>query len=132
MSKVFLQYSGRKHFPLTLTMPWLTVPLTWDETTGRLLEVDREDAERLADSSGVDFTILHHLTQEHKEEKAAPFDEPLLLKPPDVEDVEPSINLQCPYCNRKPYKRQDFYDRHIANKHPEQLVGRNNGNDNGE
>ena len=62
-------------------MPWLQTPLTWDSSTGRLLEVDREDAERLADTSGADFRVMKFLEPENEEYEypipGAPFDEPL-------------------------------------------------------
>lgn len=158
MPNVLLQYNG-KRFPLALKMPWLAKPLTWDRDTGRLLEVDSEDAERLSgDGDGTIFVIVSHsdteaVTQHIKdlrkgfpdlEEKSPPDWYKWLKnegKVPVIEILDspgvgeekplaPSTEMQCPYCDHKPYKRKDFYDKHIADKHPERLIEVNNGNNN--
>ena len=153
MAKVPLRYTA-KRLPLSLRMPWLVEPLTWDNDTGRTIDVDSGDAERLTtDGDGTTF-VIEPLRKEGvitKEEIAEGLTEgPLgVMKfltalpgaPPDigednapfdVEEVEETstTDMQCPYCKHKPYKRQDFYDRHIASKHPEYLVEANDGNDN--
>ena len=141
MAKVLLRYNG-KRLPLSLTMPWLAEPLMWDNDTRRTIDVDSEDAERLiTDGDGTTFVIESQVKEGviTKEEIAKSLSEgpggvvklftALSEAPPDVEEIA-TADLQCPHCNHKPYKRQDFYDRHIATKHPEhpEVI---HGNDNG-
>ena len=57
MAKVRLRFTGERLF-LTLRMPWLIEPLTWDNNTGRVIDVEYENARRLAtDGDGTMFVI---------------------------------------------------------------------------
>lgn len=98
MPKVVLEYSGRK-FPLTLEMPWLSRPLDWTMATGRTLDVDRADAERLVETSGQDFRILAYL-----EDEPAPI------------EVPTGDGHLCPVCF-KVYKYAASLKRHMKVKH---------------
>ncbi len=175
MPNVLLQYTG-KRLPLSLKMPWLVKPLTWDRDTGRTLEVDSGDAERLSgDGDGTIFVVMSHsdvpkpingfnpanykevvgflakasaenpeIQEPHDLEEKPPPDWYKWLKnegkvpipeipdSPDVGGKEAEGEIQCPHCDHKPYKRKDFYDKHIADKHSEPVVEVENGDDNGQ
>ena len=122
MAKVSLQYYNGKRKSVSLSMPWLKEPLAW-HGMGDTIEVHSDDADRLLATESKVFRVVPRTLIPET------FVEVLEEGPPWY---TPPNDLQCPYCDHKPYKRQDFYDRHIANKHPEQLAEVDDGNDNSE
>lgn len=60
---------------------------------------------------------MHNLTiTEYFEQTRPDLGKPKAIVQPTIVEPEPT-SFQCPYCNRPPYQKKHYLDKHIATRH---------------